>query len=398
MILTAALAAGFLTIAFIFLAVYAFVVFGRRLLRIEVEPGAELLDAVAGIVGGVGAWAFFLLAAAFAASLVARRAGEAVLEHGLATGVAAALAQQGFVYLMAPPVEAGDFTTFLALGGAGGWLGAAEARRALADQEGVVRASRDIAASADAGEIAAAIGKHLGGPGLHGLTLWRRPQEGGAPGALAPLASWPRTVTEGRGPTAVLGPDGDLGEQSAAEIEGTGWTVVRSAGAPEGGLFGRGVSQTLLVALDAPGGRRVGLLAVSFRDGDRVSGNVVRRYRTVGAQAALALEYLRLAEENRRIGQEAGTLRERQRLAHEIHDTLAQGFTSVVTNLTAAEMVRASGEADLSADEQEKHHLGLAREVARESLAETRRLIWGLRPDTLERRSLDEVLQKLTED
>lgn len=400
LILSAGLAAGFLTITFIFLAVYAFVVFCRRLLKIEVEPGGELLDAVAGIIGGVGAWAFFLLAAAFAASLVARRAGEALSGHGVATGVAAALAQQGLVYLMAPPVQAGDFATFLALGAVGGRLGAAEARRALADQEDVVRASRDIAASADAGEIAAAIGKNLGGPGMHRLTLWRCPQEGGTPGTLASLASWPRMAAEGRGPNAVLGPDGDPGEQAAAEIEATGWAVVSSANSPrqEGGLFGRGVGRTLLVALDAPGGRRVGLLSVSFREETRLSGNAVRRYRAAGAQAALALEYLRLAEENRRVGREAGTLRERQRLAHEIHDTLAQGFTSVVTNLTAAEIVRASGEEGLSADEQEKRHLGLAREVARESLAETRRLIWGLRPETLERRSLGEVLQKLTED
>jgi len=43
----------------------------------------------------------------------------------------------------------------------------------------------------------------------------------------------------------------------------------------------------------------------------------VRSYQTVVAQAALALENLRLVEEARRAGRQAGVLRERQRMAHE---------------------------------------------------------------------------------
>ena len=36
---------------------------------------------------------------------------------------------------------------------------------------------------------------------------------------------------------------------------------------------------------------------------------------------------------------QAGIMHERQRLAHEIHDTLAQGFTSIVMHLEAAEVL-----------------------------------------------------------
>ncbi len=74
---------------------------------------------------------------------------------------------------------------------------------------------------------------------------------------------------------------------------------------------------------------------------------------------------------------EAGTLEERGRLSREIHDTLAQGFASVVTHLEAADAV-------LDADPgRAREHLQAAEVVARESLDEARGLVWALRPPTL---------------
>jgi signal transduction histidine kinase len=76
-------------------------------------------------------------------------------------------------------------------------------------------------------------------------------------------------------------------------------------------------------------------------------------------------------------------------MAHEIHDTLAQGFTSIVMNLEAAE-----GDVPPSST-RAQHHLDQARLTARESLTEARRLVWALRPEALESASLPEALGRL---
>jgi signal transduction histidine kinase len=145
-----------------------------------------------------------------------------------------------------------------------------------------------------------------------------------------------------------------------------------------------------LLPLVAPAGGEVGLLAVASY-GRRFSRSTVRSYQTIGAQAALALENLRLVEEARKAGRQAGVLRERQRMAHEIHDTLAQGFTSIVMNLEAAEGVIPSNL------DRAQHHLDQARLTARESLTEARRLVWALRPEALESASLPDALGRLAQ-
>ena len=71
---------------------------------------------------------------------------------------------------------------------------------------------------------------------------------------------------------------------------------------------------------------------------------------------------------------QAGTLGERQRLAQEIHDTLAQGLTSVVTLLEATEAELAPGQAAA------RRHLAHALRTARDTLAEVRRFVWALQP------------------
>ncbi len=74
---------------------------------------------------------------------------------------------------------------------------------------------------------------------------------------------------------------------------------------------------------------------------------------------------------------EAGVLDERQRMAREIHDTLAQGLTGIVTQLQAAEQA--------SDDPAEwRRHFETATRLARESLSEARRSVDALRPEPLE--------------
>ena len=79
---------------------------------------------------------------------------------------------------------------------------------------------------------------------------------------------------------------------------------------------------------------------------------------------------------------------ERNRLAREIHDSLAQGLTAIIWQLNAAERpVEAGGKEAVQ-------NLERVRNLARESLQEARRSVWDLRSGPLQRLPLVEVLQQ----
>lgn len=81
---------------------------------------------------------------------------------------------------------------------------------------------------------------------------------------------------------------------------------------------------------------------------------------------------------------EAGAGEERQRMAREIHDTLAQGLTGIITQLEAAQ--QSSHEAERA------RRIGNAKRLARDSLAEARRSVQALRPRVLENSKLPDAL------
>lgn len=85
----------------------------------------------------------------------------------------------------------------------------------------------------------------------------------------------------------------------------------------------------------------------------------------------------------------AGVLAERERLAREIHDTLAQGLTSIQLLLRAAERGMPGGA------ENAVRHVGQARQAAADSLAEARRFVAALAPPGLEGTSLADALERL---
>ncbi|MGW8379801.1 sensor histidine kinase [Streptomyces sp. ODS28] len=85
----------------------------------------------------------------------------------------------------------------------------------------------------------------------------------------------------------------------------------------------------------------------------------------------------------------AGVLAERERLAREIHDTLAQGLSSIQLLLRAAE--RALPERTDAA----LTHVGQARQAAVDNLAEARRFVAALAPPALEDTSLAGALERL---
>ncbi len=106
----------------------------------------------------------------------------------------------------------------------------------------------------------------------------------------------------------------------------------------------------------------------------------------LGNQAVLALELTRLAE----VAQTAAIMEERNRMARDIHDTLAQTFTSILMRLqTASLMLR---DPELSSVYEAQVNIERASELAREGLANTRRSVQALRPSALMNRTLAEAL------
>jgi signal transduction histidine kinase len=82
---------------------------------------------------------------------------------------------------------------------------------------------------------------------------------------------------------------------------------------------------------------------------------------------------------------EAGILDERQRMAREIHDTLAQGLTGIITQLQAAEQLH-------EVPEPWHRPFDAVKSLARESLAEARRSVDALRPEPLATGRLSDAL------
>jgi signal transduction histidine kinase len=100
-------------------------------------------------------------------------------------------------------------------------------------------------------------------------------------------------------------------------------------------------------------------------------------------QATLAVQMARLGEQAR----EAAVLGERNRIARDIHDTLAQGFTGVVLNLEAANMSLRKQSIDLAFK-----HIEEARQLARSCLDEARISVRALRPPA---RGQSDLMQEL---
>jgi signal transduction histidine kinase len=103
--------------------------------------------------------------------------------------------------------------------------------------------------------------------------------------------------------------------------------------------------------------------------------------------AAVAIENARLYEQARL----SATLAERNRLARELHDTIAQGLTAVTMQLEAAQR---SFDRDSA---RARSRLGRAHELARETLADVRRSVWILAEPLVDGGALPEALDALTQ-
>ncbi|MFG2467902.1 sensor histidine kinase [Streptomyces canus] len=121
-----------------------------------------------------------------------------------------------------------------------------------------------------------------------------------------------------------------------------------------------------------------------------VGSYVIRIIEQSQERAALISELDSSRHEVSRLSAAHGALTERQRMAREIHDTLAQGFTSLLMLIQAVE-------AELDHDmPQARRHLALMDETARQNLAEARALVADGTPADLAGATLPDALFRLT--
>lgn len=142
------------------------------------------------------------------------------------------------------------------------------------------------------------------------------------------------------------------------------------------------------IPLDAHG-KRLGVLNVASTDWEELCADDLRLLHTVGDLVSIAVERARLFDNS----VELGAVKERNRLAREIHDTLAQGLSAIALQLETADALL-----ETNADPQ-KAQQAVRRALisTRINLEEARRSVLDLRAAPLEGRTLGEALARLAQ-
>lgn len=110
-------------------------------------------------------------------------------------------------------------------------------------------------------------------------------------------------------------------------------------------------------------------------------------------RTALIRELMETREQLAETERAAGVAGERQRIAHEIHDTLAQGLSSIQMLLHAANR---DLDGDINVDKA-RERIGLARQTAADNLQEARAMIAALQPAALSQTSLVGALDRMAQ-
>lgn len=134
-------------------------------------------------------------------------------------------------------------------------------------------------------------------------------------------------------------------------------------------------------------GERVGVMNVASTGWRELSRSELRLLRIIGDMVGLGIERSRLFARSAL----AGAAEERNRLAREIHDTLAQGLAATVMQLETADALLEAG-AD---GERVRAAVRQALESNRRNLEDARRSVLNLRPRPLQNRSLATALAEL---
>jgi signal transduction histidine kinase len=151
-------------------------------------------------------------------------------------------------------------------------------------------------------------------------------------------------------------------------------------------LLGLGVKTLLIIPLTL-GGQANGQLSFRFTEERDFDPEELEIARALAIPASLAIHLTRLAKAAR----QSAVLEERNQLAGEIHDSLAQFFTGISMQLGAAkEVIKTGGDNSLS-------YVERATELAQFGLAEARRSAFSLQPTIIEESGLIDALQMLVE-
>jgi two-component system NarL family sensor kinase len=133
--------------------------------------------------------------------------------------------------------------------------------------------------------------------------------------------------------------------------------------------------------------KKLGVMNVASPDWRSLSPEELQLLYTIGDLLSIAVERARLFARSTRLG----AVEERNRLAREIHDTLAQGLTATALQLESADALLDAGSGKV------RESLRRALSLTRSNLEEARRSVLDLRAAPLEGRPLSEALRDLVE-
>jgi two-component system NarL family sensor kinase len=133
----------------------------------------------------------------------------------------------------------------------------------------------------------------------------------------------------------------------------------------------------------------LGVMNVASEDWRELRPDELQLLHIISDQIGLALQRARLSAQHTRAATRLATTEERNRLAREIHDTLAQGLAAIALQLETADTLVAS--------RPERAHEAIKRamQLARSNLEEARRSVMDLRAAPLQDRTLTEALAAL---
>ncbi len=137
------------------------------------------------------------------------------------------------------------------------------------------------------------------------------------------------------------------------------------------------------------GKKKLGVMNVASPEWRGLSPEDLQLLYTIGDLLAIAVERARLFDRSARLG----AVEERNRLAREIHDTLAQGLAAAGLQIESAEAFLETG----PDTERARAALSRALDLTRLNLDEARRSVLDLRAAPLEGRSLPEALEVLAD-
>lgn len=134
----------------------------------------------------------------------------------------------------------------------------------------------------------------------------------------------------------------------------------------------------------------LGVMNVASEDWRELRPDELQLLHIVSDQIGLAIQRAHLSAQHTRAAARLATIEERNRLAREIHDTLAQGLAAVTLQLETADALLS-----IARPQQAHEAIQRALKLTRSNLEEARRSVMDLRASSLQDRTLPEALATL---